>query len=479
MMLSGRSFHRALLGGIAILVILSGCAAPLPSSPDQLHYPELAFQLPEVETLVLANGIQLYLKQDKELPLVQVTAMVGSGAMTTPAEKVGFDDLFGGSWRSGGAGDRTPEELDAYLDYLAADLGASMGAYTAQLDLSLRSENLKQGVAVLGDLLLRPRFDAQRLELERLQALESLRRQNDNPGAISRRLLLAALYPNHYLGYSPTQASLAAVTRQDLVDFHQAYIAPNNLWIAVSGDFDRDNLLQVLNDNFGAWARRTVPEQQVPALTRPESGSIQVAAKDLPQTTIVIGDLGLTKDHPEQYVVRVLNYILGGGGFNSRMMREIRSNRGLAYSAYSYFQVGRRLPGPFVAGTETKNASVSPAISLTREIMQDLRNNLVTDDELQLAKESQINSFVFGFEDTHSVVSQKMTLDFFGYPEDYLARYRDRIAAVTAADVQRAAREFINLSRQQMVLVGNPEAFRKQLAEFGLPVVDVDLDEAR
>jgi zinc protease len=222
-----------------------------------------------------------------------------------------------------------------------------------------------------------------------------------------------------------------------------------------------------------------VPEQQVPALTRPESGSIQVAAKDLPQTTIVIGDLGLTKDHPEQYVVRVLNYILGGGGFNSRMMREIRSNRGLAYSAYSYFQVGRRLPGPFVAGTETKNASVSPAISLTREIMQDLRNNLVTDDELQLAKESQINSFVFGFENTHSVVSQKMTLDFFGYPEDYLARYRDRIAAVTAADVQRAAREFINLSRQQVVLVGNPEAFRKQLAEFGLPVVDVDLDEVR
>jgi hypothetical protein len=147
MMLSGRSFHRALLGGIAILVILSGCAAPLPSSPDQLHYPELAFQLPEVETLVLANGIQLYLKQDKELPLVQMTAMVGSGAMTTPAEKVGFDDLFGGTWRSGGAGDRTPEELDAYLDYLAADLGASMGAYTAQLDLSLRSENQTHGGA--------------------------------------------------------------------------------------------------------------------------------------------------------------------------------------------------------------------------------------------------------------------------------------------------------------------------------------------
>ena len=290
---------------------------------------------------------------------------------------------------------------------------------------------------------------------------------------------MSALYPHNYLGYSPTSESLAAVTRQDLVDFQHTYFAPNNLWIAVSGDFDRENLLKILNDNFGDWAQREVPEQQLPPITRTESGEVQVVAKDLPQTTIVIGDLGLTKDNPDQYAVRVLNYILGGGGFNSRMMREIRSDRGLAYSAYSYFQVGRRLPGPFVAGTETKNASVLPALRLTRDIMQDLRNNPVTDEELQLAKESQINSFVFGFENTHSVVSQQMTLAFFGYPKDYLARYRDHIAAVTAADVQRVAREFINLARQQIVLVGDPEEFGKQLAEFGLPVVEVDLEEPR
>ena len=470
------SLRFVLLLCLAILVSLTGCAAPQPKSPDQLQYPVLDFQLPEVETLVLANGIRLYLKEDSELPLVQMTVMLGSGAMTTPAEKIGFASLFGSTWRTGGAGERTPEALDAYLDYLAADLSANMGPYSTELDLSLRSEDLAKGVAVLGDLLLRPTFAEERLELARLQAQESLRRQNDSPGAISRRLLMAALYPNHYLGYSPTPETLASITRQDLVNFHQTYFAPNNIWIAVSGDFDRENLLKILNDNFGDWPQREVPQQNLPPITRSELGAIQVAAKDLSQTTIVIGDLGLTKDHPDQYAVRVLNYILGGGGFNSRMMREIRSNRGLAYSAYSYFQVGRRLPGPFVAGTETKNVSVVPALALTREIMVDLRDRLVTDEELQLAKESQINSFVFGFEDTHSVVSQKMSLAFYGYPADYLSRYRDRIAAVTADDVQRAAREFINLSRQQIVLVGNPEGFRKELAEFGLPVVDTNLD---
>ena len=475
-MMSSRCIRLIFPYCIAVLVFLAGCVAPLPEHPDQLHYPALDFQLPEVETLVLKNGIRLYLKEDNELPLVQITAMVGSGGMTTPADKIGFASLFGSTWRTGGAGDRSPEELDEYLDLLAANLNASMGPYTAQLNLSIRTEDLQQGMAVLGDLLRRPGFAAERLELARLQAQESLRRQNDSPGAISRRLLMAALYPDHYLGYSPTQETLAAITEQDMIDFHRTYFAPNKLWIAVSGDFNRENLLQVLQENFGDWARQEVSEQQLPPITRPESGSIQVAAKDLPQTTIVIGDMGLTKDNPDQYAVRVLNYILGGGGFNSRMMREIRSNRGLAYSAYSYFQVGRRLPGPFIAGTETKNITVAPALSLTREIMVDLRDNPVTEEELQLAKESQINSFVFGFENTHSVVNRQMSMAFFNYPQDYLARYRDRIAAVTAADVQRVAREFIDLSRQQIVLVGNSEEFSKDLAEFGLPIVEVDLE---
>ncbi len=180
----------AALMSFAALVSFTGCAvAPLPEHPDQLHYPALDFQLPEVETLVLDNGIRLYLKEDNELPLVQMTAMIGSGGMTTPADRIGFAGLFGSVWRTGGAGDRTPEELDIHLDYLAADMGASMGPYSAQLDLSMRSEDLEQGVAVLGDLLRRPKFAVERLELARLQAQEHVRRQNDSPGAIRRILL--------------------------------------------------------------------------------------------------------------------------------------------------------------------------------------------------------------------------------------------------------------------------------------------------
>lgn len=468
---------KIFLVGMVSAIIFSGCNGALPTSYQELEYPELTFQLPEVETLLLDNGIRLYLKADDELPLVQITAMIGSGGISSPEEKTGFGDLFGSVWRSGGAGDRSPEALDEYLDALAADVSSSMGTYSAQLDLSLRAEDLSAGLSVLGDLLLRPGFDSDRLELARLQAQEHLRRQNDNPRSISRRLLMKALYPDHYLGRTATEPSLASITRQDLVDFHETYFAPNNLWLAVSGDFDRDALLKQLNQELGRWPQADVPEQTLLPVNAPAAGLVQVASKDLPQTSIVIGDLGLSKEDPDQYAVRVLNYILGGGGFNSRMMREIRSNRGLAYSAYSYFQVGRRLPGPFVAGTETKNISVLPAIRLTREIMNDLRTRPVTEEELQLAKESQINSFVFGFENTHSVVSQQMSLDFFDYPADYLVNYRDKIAAVTVADVQRVAQEFIDPSRQQIVLVGNPDEYSDELQELGLPVLEVDLNE--
>lgn len=470
------SLHRFVTLVLAV-VILSACAPILPGKPDQLSYPVLEFQPQKAETLVMDNGIRLYLKEDNELPLVQITAMVGAGAMTTPMDKKGFAGLFGTTWRTGGAGERAPEELDAYLDQLAINLGASIGPYTAQLDLSSRSEDLGAGVAVLADMLRRPTFAAEKLELARLQALEGLRRQNDRPSSISRRLLMQALYPDHYLGYPKTKASLNAVDRDDLVDFHQIYFAPNQLWLAVSGDFDKQELLQLLKENLGDWVPRDVPEQRLPQITSSLEGTIRVADKELPQTTIVLGDLGMTKDNPDQYAVRVLNYILGGGSFNSRMMREIRSNRGLAYSAYSYFQVGRRLPGAFVAGTETKTESVVPAISLTREIMLDLREKPVTEAEVRLAKESQINSFVFGFENAHSVVNRQMSQDFFGYPEDYLVRYRDNIAAVTVEDVQRVAKKYLDLSRQQIILVGDAKGFREGLAEFGLPVIDVDLDE--
>ena len=162
--------------------------------------------------------------------------------------------------------------------------------------------------------------------------------------------------------------------------------------------------------------------------------------------------------------VRVMNAILGGGGFNSRLMREIRSNRGLAYSVYSYFMIGRRLPGSFIANGESKNSSAMLMASLMLKEMETIRTELVSEEELKLAKESRVNSFVFAFTDTHDVLTQQMRLDYFDYPDGYLQTYREKVMTITREDVLRVANEYLQPERMVVVLVGRPDGY-EALAE--------------
>jgi zinc protease len=469
MSLFPQSLSRLLVSGLAGLLLVA-CAQTLPQRPEQLAYPPLEFHIPAVATVTLANGIRVYLREDSELPLVQVTAMVGSGALAAPQGLAGFDDLFAAALRTGGTVSTPAAAFEERLDLLAANLSASMGPYATQLDLSVRRDDLGEGLTMLAELLRRPAFADDKLELARRGALEAVRRRNDDPEGIAFRLMLAALYPGHPLGTSPTESSLAAITRDQLAAFHRDYFSPGNSWLAVSGDVRRDELLPLLEQRFGDWPQVAVPAPPLPPLSPPQGGLLQVVAKPVPQSTVLLGDLGLTKDDPDQYAARVMNFIFGGGGFNSRLMREVRSDRGLAYSAWSQFQVGRRFPGPVLAGTETKNTSVGEALALIRTIMAELRTVPVPPDELRVAEDSLINSFIFGFTDPHAVVVQRMQLDFYAYPPDYLERFQERIAAVTAADVQRVARKYLDPERQQVIVVGAPVEDGVSLEALGLPV---------
>jgi len=454
-------------------LLLVACAAQLEVAkrPEALHYPPLEFKVPQVEKLTLPNGIRLYLQEDHELPLVAVTGMFAAGSIDDSPEKVGQSDLFAGLLRTGGAGGRTPEEVDALLEYYAIDLSVGADDYATSLDMSLRSADLPRGLELLADLLQRPRFDGGRLELARRQAQEAVRRQDDDPSSIAQRALMAALFPDHPFGRTPTLETLAAVSRDDLLATWRQRVRPDTLWLAITGDFDRAQLLASLRDLFDDWQPSGDPvPQPLPPLNPPLPAALWLADKAVPQTTILLGEVGISKDNPDLQAVRVMNYILGGGGFNSRLMREIRSNRGLAYSVYSYYRIGRQLPGPFLAGAETKSGSTVEVLRLMRAEMERLRSQPVSGEELQLARESLVNSFVFAFDNTHDVVTQSMRLDYYGYPPDYLESYRARLAAVTAEDVLRVARTYLDPQRQAIVLVGDQAAFDAPPAELGLEV---------
>jgi len=462
---------------LTVLFLISACTAPVSQNirPDQLVFAPLEFEVPKIEQVKLANGIRVYLLEDPELPLVEITAMIGAGSIAEPAEKDGQGDLFAALLEDGGAGERGPRAFEEYLESLAIDFNADTGSYVTTIDLSLLQEDLHKGLQVLDDVLRRPRFDADRLELHRKQTLETLRRRDDVPGSVASRALNRAIYGDHPLGRSVTAASVSAVTRQDLVAFHQQHFVPNKLWLAISGDFDRQVMLTKLEKTFGDWQPAAQQPQPLPELQGSLPPAVWVAEKDIPQTTIRMGELGVSKDNPDLYALRVMNFILGGGGFNSRMLREIRSNRGLAYSVYSYFSLGRKLPGIFIAGSETKSASTMQVVHLMLDEIMRIRTELVSEEELALAKESQINSFVFAFTGSHQILTQQVRLDYFDYPADYMESYRQKIAAVTRKDILRVAQTYLQPEKLAIVLVGQTSEFEADLTSLGLPVRKIEL----
>jgi len=466
---------RILLSLLAAGFLLTAChgGAGRIDNPRQFQSRPLEFEFPAVDRFRTANGIHVFFLEDRELPLVNITAKVGGGSLYDPEGKAGLGELFAAALRGGGAGGHPPVDFDEILEIMAANLFVDTDTHATRIDLSLRSEDLEKGLGLLADLLRRPRFDAERLDLAKKRMVESIRRRDDLLRDLARDRFRRRLYRGHPLGRETTVASVGRIGRADLVAFHKTHFRPDNVWLAVSGNVGRKELENLLEKNFGNWPAGAVGNLPPPSLPPSPEPLLLLVKRDLPQTTILMGDRGIDKDAFDLFDVQVLNFILGGGGFNSRLMREIRSDRGLAYSVYSHFQIGRRLPGLFLVACETRAPATIEVIRMIRDIIGDLRKQPPGEEELRLARESLVNSFVFAFDDSHAVVCREARLDFYGYPADYLRTYRDRIAAVTGQGVMEAARRRLDPERFTIVLVGDPEGFKSGLEELGVPVMEI------
>ncbi|MBE0503147.1 MAG: insulinase family protein [Desulfuromonadales bacterium] len=450
-------------------VLLVGCSAPS-FRPDQISTPPLHFAVPQIEPIILTNGIRVYFKENHELPLLQLTVLAPGGAIDDPVEKVGLASLLVRGMRTAGTASRSADQVDTDLEQLAADLSITADTYALTLDLSLLASDFAHGLDLLQEVLRAPAFEPERIELARKQMLEAVRRQNDHPQSIASRELLKAIYGDHPLGRTPTEATVQAISREDLLAAYQSTFSPEKLWIAVSGDFNRTQLRAELEARFASWAAQESKPRILPPLVAGNDGVALIVQKELPQSVVMLGQVGVDKNAPDLHAVRVMNFILGGGGFNSRMMKEIREERGLAYSVYSYFQVGRLLPGPFIAQCETKSSTTIEALELMLAAMRTIREEPVRPEELQVAKESLNNSFVFSFAEPHEVVTQAMRLDFYDYPAGYLESYRAKNAALSLTDIQQAARDYLQSERMSIVLVGNEQEFEAPLSQLGFPL---------
>jgi len=470
-------WKRLLLMAAAIFSF-SACAATQKAvDPRTMTFPKLTFEIPKSERVQLANGMVVYLLEDHELPLVSMTAYINTGSIYEPAEKAGMAGLTGAVMRSGGTKETPPEKLDAELEFMASSIESSIGADVGNVSLSSLKKNLDRTLSLFADVVMHPAFREDRVTLAKNRTIESLRRQNDDAKGVADRELRKALYPNHPLGRYPTIASVKSITRDDMAAFHKRYFHPNTMMLAVAGDFDRKEIVAALEKAFAGWEKVSV---DFPAVAPPQQDikpEVLLAKKEINQSVIRMGHPGIDKNNPDLYAIRVMDYILGGG-FTSRLTTEVRSNQGLAYNVDSYFDVGRRFPGIFLAETETKSESTVKAVTLMRDIIAGMTKAPVTDDELKLAKDAIVNSFIFGFARTDAVVNQQLRLEYYGYPAGYLENYRDNISRVTKDDVLRVAQKYLHPERLVIVVVGNEKQFDKPLATLG-PVREIKLENGK
>ncbi|GFO61363.1 peptidase M16 [Geomonas silvestris] len=441
-------------------------AAQQLADPRTMTFPPLHFQIPKTERVQLKNGMVVYLLEDHELPIVNLTAYLNAGSIYEPDDKVGLAGMTGAVMRSGGTLSTPPDRLDSELEFMASSIESSINTDHASVSVSTLARNLERTLELFGQVMTQPAFDPSRVELARLQTIEGVRRMNDDPKSIANRELSRAIYPNSPLSSVPTIASVSSVTRQEMIDFQRRYFYPANTIIAVAGDFDRTKLLATLEQIFAGWQNQPKIFPSVPAPKDDPTPAVLFVQKDVNQSVIRMGHLGIDKNNPDLYALKVMDFILGGG-FTSRLTQEIRSNQGLAYNVDSYFETGRRFRAPFVAETETKSETTVKATTLMRSIIAGMTKAEVSDRELKLAKDAIINSFIFGFARSDAVVNQRARLEFYGYPEGYLENYRDSIAKVTKADVLRVAKKYLHPDAMKLVVVGDAKKFDQPLSVFG------------
>jgi zinc protease len=437
----------------------------IPAHPRELKFPDLTFEPPDPASLrrVLANGIPVYMMEEREFPLVTVRVLFRGGQYIEPPGKEGLAQLTARLWRTGGAGDLGPQELDEELDFLAAQMNTAISGVNGSVTLNLLSKDLDRGLELLMDVLQRPRFDEARLAKAKDDLLASMKERNDDTAAIEGREWNRLLYgPDYWLNRLPVKASVEGITRADVQAFHARLLHPKDVILAVAGDFEASEMLAKLDRTLGTLAARGEIMPEVPQPThQPEPGVYLVDKPDVNQGRVSIGHLGKRRPFAEEFNLTVAVDILGGGGFTAWMMQRVRADEGLAYSAYASYDLNTSYPGAFRAFFQSKSATCARAAQLTLELIDRLRTQPVKEDELETSKQSFIQTFPNRFQAALQTVSLYAGNELTGWDSDYWRNYRRNIEAVTLPAVTAAAAQFLQPEKFVILAVGNVDEILK------------------
>ncbi len=429
----------------------------------------LNFVPPKVDRVVLENGMILYLLEDHDLPIFNITARIRTGAIYEPSEKAGLASLTGYVMRSGGTAAMPDDKMNEELEFMAASVETSIDRESGSASLSTLKKDIDKGLKIFADVLMNPAFPEDKIRMRKDEVVESIRRENDNPSQIAQREFRRIIYDSKH-PYSRkvegTLESIEKITRDDMVTFHKKYFHPNNIILGISGDFNKDEIIRKLNAVFAGWKKEDIQFPEVPKVDRRFEKDVFYVYKDINQANVMMGHLGIHRKSPDYFPVMIMNFVLGGGSFTARIPGRIRSDEGLAYSAFSAFQTARDI-GIFFVSCQTKLESTNRAIAIALEELEKIRKTPIDKEELAQAKETFMNQFVFRFTTSASIVGQKVDIEYEDLPLNYLETYIANVQAVTQEDVQKVARKYLHPDEIKILVVGDKEKFDKPLDSFG------------
>jgi len=473
-------------GALALVAALPGCAGlpgpfgePPPAWEAPVPPPETGPVVPaeRLHRAVLDNGVEVVVLEDRRLPRVVLGMTVPRGSAAEPREQAGLASYTAELMRLG-AGERNALELARAVDALGASLSSSTDWDAAAVSISGLSRDRETLAELLADVVLRPRFEPEEADRLRSRRLAALARKVDDPGTLGRWHLAEALYPEHRYGLPEGGApdTVETLDAEIAGAHHAATWRPRGAIFFAAGDVGGDEATALARRLFGGWSGgASEAEAAVPAPPETAPPTRRVVVVDRPsleQAQILVGHEGIPRTAPDRIATQMMNLVIGGGGFSSRLMGRVRESQGLAYFAYSGFAM-RREGGVFFAATATRVSEVGRTAGLVLEVLERGREEPPTDEEIALAKALAAGQFALGLETSEALVSDLVELEIYGLPRDSLDTYRDRVVAVSSADVRRAAEAHLHPDRAALVVVGPAEALVPQLETFG-PVDVVD-----
>lgn len=417
----------------------------------------------------LPNGLVWLFSEQRSLPLVSVNLTIKGGVLRDPAGKAGLANLTA-LLLTQGTKKRSATQIAQETDFLGVRLGASGSDDYSSVSLTVLKKDLEPGLDLLKDIVLNPAFSKEEIKRKVAQLKASFKTDEDEPGIVASRAFHRQLFGKNPYAHPPkgTPEGLSAIDQKDLLDFHAKYYRPNNTILTIVGDLSLEEAEGWVTKMFGDWKAAPLPEVSIsepPDLQKTEKIIIE---KNISQANIIWGHLGISRRNPDFYALQVLNYILGGGGFSSRLLTTIREERGLVYSVGSSFDAGLE-PGAFAIDLETKNQNAGEAVAQVIREVERVRSQKVSAAELEEAKSYLIGSFPSKMDSVAKRASLMAYVEFYGLGLDYPWRYPSLIKDLTADDLRRTAEKYLHPDRFLLVVVGNKSELPGFASAVSLP----------